>query len=149
MCYFYLPCCTSINTIRPAYANGIYDVGITAYILGNDRYISSVPILSVTDGISEAITVRMSHATRNCKLNEDVKHVYPSFRPHSNQSLIFGFSEWYLSRLDESERLQFLKGTMESYARSVQNEGKTAYVLLYPIMMNLLKGGSDLQALEE
>lgn len=44
---------------------------------------------------------------------------------------------------DEMERLQFLKGTVEAYAKQVQNEAKTIYVPMYPIVVELLKRGLE------
>uniref|UniRef100_A0A915IKT9 Conserved oligomeric Golgi complex subunit 5 n=1 Tax=Romanomermis culicivorax TaxID=13658 RepID=A0A915IKT9_ROMCU len=39
---------------------------------------------------------------------------------------------WYASRSSELERLYFLKGTLENYARSVQDAGAISYASLYP-----------------
>lgn len=64
--------------------------------------------------------------------------------PHSalNWSLI-RYAEWLVRHNDEKERLQFLKGTIEAYAKQVQQEGKINYVPLYPLIVELLNSGFD------
>lgn len=49
------------------------------------------------------------------------------------------YSQWLDDHADERDRLQFLKGTLEAYARSVQASGKTEYVATYPLLLDLLR----------
>ncbi len=59
--------------------------------------------------------------------------------PHQAATWSIGrYSNWLLSHPAEADRLQFIRGAVDAYAKLVHSKGARTYCAVYPVMTKLL-----------
>ena len=67
--------------------------------------------------------------------------------PHESAGWsISRYSAWLEDHLEESERLQLIKGALESYAAGTRMRREKSYVAPYPIMVQILQTALEFEA---